>query len=386
MPVIIDAVGMGDPNIKGYDSTIEVGAYDIGFGAFGVKSETAYVDPYGSYLGAGVKSDLRNEIGRQMELGIKAFNTQTGGAGTAGYATIPVYVDPLIVDQSRKYTPLVEGIIPKVANRGITADFNVITAKGAAKFLAEDPALAEQDDTLDRSSKAIKYAYAVGRVTGQSIVATPPYSLQQYNPQGAGLPGTTFGSSAAPNSKQLSVLVKSRAIMELLENKILNGDSSSDANEIDGIRTQMGATNTVDKNSTQWSLKDVDTAVSNAFTDGGRVNVAITDPVTYAEAIQKLRDGQRYPPTNDLFGVGRIVFNTMVGEVPLIPSQFATTTDGSRRIDFLDTSVWEQRYLLDVTYQDLAMTGDAEKFMLKSYMALICRSLGFNSSITEISV
>lgn len=386
MPVIIDKVGMGDPNIKGFDGTIKASSYDLGFGAFGIEDETAYVDPEGSYLGIGVKSDLRHHIGKQMELGIKAFNTETGGAGTAGFATIPVYVDPLIVDQSRKYTPIVEGIIPKVSNRGITADFNVLTAKGTARFLAEDPALADQDDTYDRTSKSIKYAYAVGRVTGQSIVAVPPYSLQQYNPQGTGLPGTTFGSSAAPNSKQLAVLVKSRAIMELLENKILNGDASSDANEIDGIRTQVAATNTVDKNSSQWSLKDVDTAVSNAFTDGGRVNVAITDSVTYAEAIQKLRDGQRYPPTNDLFGVGRIVFNTMVGQIPLIPSQFATTSDGSRRIDFLDTTVWEQRYLLDVTYQDLAMTGDAEKFMLKSYMALICRSLAFNSSITEISV
>jgi len=386
--------GFGDPKkaAKHVDAGLDaaygldpITASEYGAVGFGFKHKQIYADPLG-YGELGIEIDHRPAMKAALRAGVesKAFDSQEGGAGTAGYAMIPVYVDPMITDQSRKYTPLVE-MLPKAANLGTTADFNVLTAKGAAQFLAEDPALAEQDDTFDRSSKAIKYAYAVGRVTGVAQAAVPPYQLQAYNPQGTGLPGTTFGSSGAPNAKALSVLVKSRAMFELLENKILNGSSSTDTNEIDGIRTQVGTTNTVDKNSTAITLDDIDTAVSYAVDDGGRPNLAICDTKTYREIQALLRDGQRTVPKMDIFGIGRIVLDTMVGEIPLIFSQFATTTDGSRRLDLVDTTVWEQRYLMDVTYEDLAKTGDAEKFMLKTYMALICRAVAFNASVTEIS-
>lgn len=360
--------------------------FQAGFGAFGVKDKTPYSDPRGNFHGAGLEVDLRDNILEIMERNIqqKAFDTQAGGAGTAGYAMIPIYVDPNIVDRTRKFTPLVE-IFPKVANLGTTADFNVITAKGSSEFLLEDSSLDEQDDTFDRVSEPIKYAYAVGRVTGPSLAATPPYSVQMYNPSGTGLAGSTFASGSAPNAKQLQVLTKSRAMMELLENKLINGDKDTNAEEPDGIIELQSTTNVVDLNSTAMDLTDIDTAIQYAYDDGGRPNLAITDSVTYRELIALLRDSQRTVPTEEIFGIGRIVLDTMIGRVPVIPSQFMTTTDGSRAMYFLDLSVWEQRYLLDVTYQDLARTSDAEKFMLKAYVAFICRAPTFNSWIGEIS-
>jgi len=127
--------------------------------------------------------DLRPKLQEAAKIGMKALNTQTGGAGTAGYALVPIYVDPRIVDLSRKYTPIVE-IIPRVTNQGMTADYNQLTAKGGAVTAAEDAALTETNDTYDRQSTSIKFLYSVGRVTGPMIAAMPSYILEGLNSSG----------------------------------------------------------------------------------------------------------------------------------------------------------------------------------------------------------
>jgi len=78
---------------------------------------------------------------------------------------IPIYVDPRLVDTTRKETPLVE-LIPRVTNQGMYAEYNKITAKGSAYTAAEDAALPDVSDTYDRASTAIKFLYSVGRITG----------------------------------------------------------------------------------------------------------------------------------------------------------------------------------------------------------------------------
>jgi len=99
-----------------------------------------------SYLTPVMKSQQKMFIA-----GFKALTSTAGGVGTAGYGMVPVYVDPRIVDTTRKYTPLVE-MIPRVTNQGKTADFNTITAKGGAITAVEDAALTASDDTYARTS------------------------------------------------------------------------------------------------------------------------------------------------------------------------------------------------------------------------------------------
>ena len=79
-----------------------------------VKHEQIYYDPYNGV-------DLRKDIGQEMINKAPSLSTTTGGAGTAGYALIPVYVDPNIIDRTRKRTPLVE-LIPRMAVKGTTVD------------------------------------------------------------------------------------------------------------------------------------------------------------------------------------------------------------------------------------------------------------------------
>jgi len=328
--------------------------------------------------------DLRPTLNEAAAIGMKALGTQTGGAGTAGYALVPIYVDPKIVDQTRKYTPLVE-LVPRVSNMGMTADFNNIVSKGGGFTAVEDAALAERDNTPDRFSTAIKFLYAVGRVTGPAIASMPSYILHGLNPQG-GATGA-FGDSSAPNAKQLEVLLQTRAIRELEENLIVNGDASTDATQFSGIITLMGATNTVDKNSSALSLDDIDLAVQYAFDDGGRPNLAVCSSGVYTDLLGLLtaKIGYMTPVQQVFWGFSAIVLNTMVGQIPVIPSMFMSNTSGSKAIYFLDMSVVEMRVLQDLTYEDLAKTNDSEKFMLKVYEALIIRNTAFCSSITEIS-
>jgi hypothetical protein len=360
-------------------------AFQHSFGL--LKDKTMYVNGW-----AGV--DARGEFKAAFERGVqlKALGPTTGGAGTAGYALIPVYVDPRIVDTTRKFTPLVE-LIPRVANQGTTADFNQITAKGGGYTANPDAALPEKDDTYDRVSKAIKYLYAVGRVLGPAQAAFPSYILEGFQPSGTGLGGgNPFSPSGAPNAKQLEVVLKARELRELEENLILNGNATTDATQFDGIIVQQSTTNQVDLSGAALSWDDIETAVRYAFDDGGRPKLAVCSSGALQQIRKLMIDAFRYSPQDMMsggnlpFGISaKLVLSTMVGDIPVIPSMYLSNTAGAKQIYFLDTDWIEMRVLQDMTYEDLAKVNDSQKFMLKIYECLILRNASFNSFITNIA-
>ena len=373
----------------------------------GFDAQSAYAQSFGNmphktcYQKVDIKSfatgnpsyeyDSRKNLEGAYNAGLKAHSTTSGGAGTAGYAMVPIFVDPKIIDQTRKYTPIVE-IIPRVTNVGMFADYNVITAKGGAFTRAEDAALSETNTTYDRKSTQIKFLYAVGRVTGPSMAAQPSYILAGMQP-GAGATGP-FADQAASNSMQQEVLVKTREIRELEENLIVNGNATTsaitgnpDGTEYDGIVTLMSTTNTVAKSTTAMDFDDINLAIQYAFDDGGRPNVSICASSVFTDLLGLLQQKIGYmQATQQVFwGFTSIVLHTMVGSIPVIPSMFLTNTSGSKAMYFLDLSVVEMRVLQDLTYEELAKTADSRKFMLKIYEALIIRNTSFCSSITGIA-
>ena len=328
--------------------------------------------------------DLRSQMNDNLKMGMKAHSTTSGGAGTAGYAMVPIFVDPQIVDQTRKYTPLVE-LFPRVTNQGMTADFNNITAKGGGVTALEDAALSETNTTYDRSSVGIKFLYAVGRVTGPSIAAQPAYMLQNFEPAG-GATGA-FSSQSGNNALQQEILVKTREIRELEESLIVNGNSSTDATQFDGIIQLQSTTNKVDKNTTAMTLDDINTAIQYAFDDGGRPNLSVCSSSVYTDLLGLLtaKIGYMQPTQQVFWGFSTIVLHTMVGDVPVIPSMYMSNVSGSKAIYFLDMSVIEMRVLQDLTFERLAKTNDSEKFMLKIYETMINRNTAFSSFIGEIA-
>jgi hypothetical protein len=364
-----------------------------------MQGDGSYAHSFGStpsgtlYSSAEARVDLRPNFETSLKAGMAKLKAQTvtsGGAGTAGYAMIPIYVDPKIVDISRKYTPLVE-IIPRVTNMGITADYNRITAKGGAFAAAEDAALSETNTTYARVSKSIKYLYAVGRVTGPSQAAQPSYILAGMQP-GSGATGP-FSDQAGSNALQQEVLVKTRELRELEENLLLNGSVSSSyltqnptGTEFDGLVTLQSTTNGLNKSSTAIALDDIQTAAVTAFAAGGRPNLGITDGATYGALLKLAAQKIGYLAATEkvFWGFSTLVFNTIVGQIPIIPSMFMGYASNSRKILLIDLSVVEVRVLQDVTYQELAITNDSKKFMLKLYEVPINRAPEFCAVIYGI--
>lgn len=328
--------------------------------------------------------DLRTNVSNAFDIGLKAHGVTSGGAGTAGYAMVPVYVDPRVIDTTRKYTPIVE-LIPRVTNQGMYADYNIITAKGGAITALEDAPLGETNTTYDRASTAIKFLYAVGRVTGPSIAAQPSYVLAGMQ-AGAGATGP-FSDAGAPNAKQQEVLVKTREMRELQENLIINGNAGTDATQYSGIVTLMSTTNTVALGTTALSLDDLHTAIQYAFDDGGRPNLGVCSSGVYTDLLKLLTQkiGYMKAEAQVFWGFTTIVFHSMVGSIPVIPSMYLSNTSGSKAIYFLDMTVVEMRVLQDMMYFELAKTNDSEKFALKIYEALIIKNTSFCSSVTGIS-
>ncbi len=367
--------------------------YQHSFGPLADK--TPYVNGWNQ--GADGKSyDLRSFMGEKasegfMKIRQKALGPETGGAGTAGYALVPVYVDPRIVDQSRKYTPLVE-MIPRVTNQGMTADYNVVTAKGSAFTAHADAALSENDDTYDRKSESIKFLYSVGRVLGPMQAAMPSYIMEGFQPTGSGnTGGSVFTPAGAPNAKQQQVLMKARAMKELEENLIFNGDDDSDATQFNGIIDQQSTTNQKDLSSAAITWDDVEDTIQMAFDDGGRPKMAVGSSSVITDLRKIMIDTFRFTPAQMTagaelpFGVPpQLVLHTLVGAIPAIPSMYLSNTSGSKQLWFLDTDFIEMRVLQDMTYEELAKTNDSSKFMLKIYECLIVRAPSFNSFIDNI--
>lgn len=358
-------------------------SYRHSFG--GLPTETTYVNGFKDL-------DSREDLNDTFQKGFKALTTTTGGSGSTDQTMVPIYVDQRVVDTTRKYTPLVE-LVPRVTNQGITADYNRVTSKGSAVTAAEDAALDDQNDNTERKSKSIKYIYAVGRVTGQAQASYPNYMLEGFNPSGTGLgQSNPFSDAGAPNAKQLKVLMKTRAIREKEEDLIINGDSSSDSTEFDGIVQQQSGTNQIDASTSALSYDHIEKAVRTAYDNSGRPNLAVAASDALKDIRKIMIDTFNYRPQDMTegaelpFGVSpRVVLETMVGPIPVIPSQQLTNTSGSKQIYFLDMDYIEMRVLQDLTYEDLAKTNDSQKFMLKIYETLVVRAPEFNAYIDNIA-
>jgi len=374
---------------SGLGNMDSIGAYTNYFGS--LPHGTVYFDPMGT-RGVQIDKKTSQQVISGVNPVIKAMGTTSGGAGTAGYAMVPVFVDPRVVDRTRKQTPLVN-ILPRVSNMGMTADYNVITAKGGAITAAEDATLTETNTTYDRASTSIKSLYAIGRVTGQAIAAVPPYTTDSMTGGTNAVGDAGFNNSYASNALQMEVLVKTREIKELEEGLILMGNATTsvyggaNGTEFDGLTVLQSTTNKVDKNTSAVALSDLDLALQYAYDDGGFPNIGVCDSSTYSDILKLLseRIGYLNSQYETEFGFTAIKYNSMVGQVTIIPSRFMSTTTGSKAIYFFDTSVIEVRVLQDLTYEELAKTNDSKKFMLKEYLTVINRATAFCSFVGEIA-
>jgi hypothetical protein len=353
-------------------------SYKQSFGT--LPDETVFQDPLGF---RGVETDLTKELNNQA-VQLKAMTTDSGNGGT-DKVLIPLSLDPRIVNLTRKHTPLV-AMFPRVSNKGINANFNVISASQGAAFELEDATLTDKDDTYQRRSVDIKFLYITGRTTGQAQAATPGFKIEGANYSGSN-PFTGFTNANAPNANSLNIINKSREMKKAEEKAIVAGDATANAKEFSGIIKTMGTTNTVDKGNTAITLDDIDKAASLAFKRGGAPGIAVCDVATYLDIKKILQTKIGFLSSEEkvIFGNRYLSVRTMVGSITIIPSVFMSENAGAKAMYLLDMSVWEMRVLQDLTMEQLAKTNDSNRFFLKIYEALICRAVEFNSSITKIA-
>lgn len=278
----------------------------------------------------------------------KAANVGASG-GAAGYVPMPLSYDGAVIDITRKFTPI-KGLIPKVTNKGLTANYYRLTARGDAAWGGENPALDETDDTKKLESDTIKYCRIVGRVTGVAEV----------------------GGAHFESTMRAEMLQKTQSLNETIENTLINGDNDTYDYQPDGL-IQLLTANKTDMSGDDPTLQDIDGLVNDCFVDKGAPNLLITDPYTASTLKDQIMSNVRYqnPYTSVAWGLQALSINTVVGEIPMIVSQFMPTTADARRVLCVNTNFLEQRVLQDITFQRLAKTDDSEKFMLKTYMTLI---------------
>lgn len=395
MKQVCDAIGHSGTAV------IDSPASDIwakSFGSLGIGPDEMYYTGYGSLPTQDSRKDghlktiteakeFQYAIARGMQHpAMKALSPGDGSAVTStSFPWVPIYVDPIVVDISRKQTPLVE-MFARVTNYGLTADYNIISAKGDAFTAGLDASFPEANSTVTRNSQDIKFLYSVGRVLGQSQASFPPYTLQGFETTGAQNP---FTSVAAPNAMQLEVQLRVGALKELEENLLINGDASSDETQFNGFATQMSTTNQLDKSGAAFDFDWIDETIEQAVVDGGLPKIAVCSYKTLRIVRQSIITYMRWQPqkSNESlpFGVSKkLVTDTMVGEVYWIPSRFITDGSDDSTIYFLDTDVLEVRVLQDTTYERLGKFNDSEKFFLKQYQCLVLRAPTFCSSIKGI--
>lgn len=325
----------------------------------------------------------------------KALSTtlNTYSAGTLP-TLIPVYVDPEIIDETRRATPLVE-LIPRVTNYGKTADYNVITALSTAQWLVEDAAISDANDTYTRRSIPLKYLYSAGRVTGQMFAASKQY----------------LSSGGYVDALSLEVKNKTLAMKRMEEATILLGDTVAAWTEpvnsstvplgvsFDGLYNIITDANSCSKGGSSSYLTDmagaaigisnIRTAIRTCRTAGGEPNLIVTDYATYDAIKALIQDQLRYVSTQTIaWGITTVSFEG----IPIIASRFLSTTAGTgamtpangRSLFVLDTNVIEMRVLQDVSYEELAKTNDSIKFMLKCYEALVVKAPKFNHVMIDI--
>jgi len=317
----------------------------------------------------------------------------TYAAGTLP-VMIPVYVDPEIIDETRRACPMTE-LLPRVQNYGKYADFNVITTLDSALLEGEDQAPNYADDTKTRRHLQIRMLRAYGRVTGYMYAASKPY----------------LESGGYIDALALEVKNRTIALKRLEENAIFLGDSVADWTDynsttqdndmsFDGLYQLISNANSnglggsssyvTDNAGAALTVAIMRASIQTCRTGGGDPNLMVCDYATYDTIKGLLDDNQRYiNTTNIAWGITSIVFEG----IPIIASRFLSTDVGAgtgvpadaKSLFILDTNVIEMRVLQDATYEELGQQNDSKRFMVKEYVALVVKAPVFNHVVYDIA-
>jgi len=295
------------------------------------------------------KVDKRMEIAKSTwEMHKASIDSQTGGAGTAGTALVPVYPDPNIVNRTVRQTPF-RNMVPRRAIRGMTYDYIPLTAKGGAFWAAENGALAVVEDTYERVSVGVKFLYAKGLISGPAIAAMRGFI----------------------DPTQLDLGVKTDSIYEAEEDALINGDASTSPLEPSGM-IKLITTNTTNRFGGYPTLPLIRAEIATTFNAKGFPTLALTDATTHNYVKGLLLDLQRQVsnPSQGMLGFG-IPDAFEFDQLMFVKDIFMPTGGSAKRILFLDLRYIFFAVLQDLTYEEKYTDQDGYVYMLKEYLTIV---------------
>lgn len=373
----MSAVPAAFGDLQSLDSFDEEILYKASFG--NLPNKTVIYDPWRPQIPGNQKSGPYNIL---FERGHRAL----GGAslnkwhqsnlskaftfGSQANTLLPVYVDPDIIRVLYERTPFLS-LCRRVTNRGRTADWNQITALSNAVWRPEDAALPDQDETYVRQTKDVKFAYAVGRLTGPAAAAMREYA---------------DAASLEVMNKTISLRLKEEET--LIRGEALAAASDADvyvANEYgpDGLIKSI-TTNSTDLTGGDITSAALRTAIRSAREAGGNPNLILMQSETLQTFKESLTTqvifGTQYIGTLQ-FGMQSLVFDG----IPVLEMAIHMPTVADKKVVLvLDMSTIEIRTLLDASMEELAKTNDSDKFMVKSYTVPIVKAESFNAKIVNV--
>ena len=323
-----------------------------------------------------LQKKLENEAVKSHLVEMTKASISGLAAGSAGSVGVPIYLDTQLTDVTARATP-VSAMIRRVANRGKSADYDRLIARGASAWKPEDASLTEVADTFETKNKAMKYLYAVGRVTGPLYAA----SKERIAEMGMG------------DYLNMEVMNKTRTLKEQEENSLINGNmETTDANEPLGILKEISTNgNSTDKSgAADLVLSDLDemiricrTANDSSTLGGAEPNVFITDYATENKLKGLFYDTYRINAPSQTMGWG--AQSALINGIPVVGSRFMTAASGERNLALLNTDYIETRVLQDLTYETLAKTNDSDKFFLKEYLTFVVKAPEFMNLYYDLS-
>lgn len=308
-------------------------------GAFGKYPNETLIEA--RYLGIDERNLQKGYLEKQITAHLAKANSLTS-------LTTPTWIDQAIEDRTIRERPAY-ALLPKVTNRGKTAVYNARTARGAAAFKAEGASQADADDTYANNSTDIKFAYSVGGVTGPAQAANRGYV-------------DFFAETVRSHQESLE---------DLLEQTILTGNASTNALEFDGFQ-QLITTNTTNMSSTQIDLDTIGLALDASKEYGNGRKVMFTDFTTLRRIKSQMMADVGYVNPSDSLAWGLTA--VQYENIPIIGDRFMPTTTNAKELYIVDLDVTEIRMLQPPTMEMLAHTMDAERFMIKTYQAMIIKN------------
>ncbi len=283
----------------------------------------------------------------QLAERVRAANSDPlrGATASTDIGTLPLFLDRGFFDVTPKDMILAQDL-RRTPHRAKTVDWNVQTASDDAVFAAtENPAIVDQDETYVGQVLNMSVIYGRITLTGLSLAVADPFvNLMNY-----------------------SVQRRMRAIMELIEQTTLTGDGA--AGSWEGMQNLF--TTNVDSIGGVITLDDIDDHMRTVWNSGGNPDRAIAPHQVVNDIGKLLRDNQRVDLGAQTTAIGGwqglrnfVVYNG----IPIFGSRFMPDTPNLRELYHYQQDILDYPILHDIQLEPLAKTGDAEQWLIKTYM------------------